>query len=313
MARTGITEYDLLISCPGDVEKFKDVIEEAVEKFNRLFGRTNSVLVNAKYWKSDSYSQMGDRPQNILNRQLVNKCDMLIAVFWTKFGTPTDRYGSGTEEEIEQMISSVKQVFLYFLDKPCPPSEYSSDYENVRKFKKRCNDRGLYKVVSDERELSEKFYEDLTQHFVEILNGEKNLSVQNTFGGVQNIYSSGEGYFGQTPIYASGNRLKKEKEAEIIQKILNLQRNTLPGRTSGSAGIPGTVSDAVIYRYQKELIMDFAEEYGIRIDSTFWNLGNLRRRVIGGGRVDCDGRAEEMKRYKEIQDLCGEIEEFNRI
>ena len=96
MARTGITEYDLLISCPGDVEKFKDVIEEAVEKFNRLFGRTNSVLVNAKYWKSDSYSQMGDRPQNILNRQLVNKCDMLIAVFWTKFGTPTDRYGSGT-------------------------------------------------------------------------------------------------------------------------------------------------------------------------------------------------------------------------
>ena len=42
MARTGITEYDLLISCPGDVEKFKDVIEEAVEKFNRLFGRTNS-------------------------------------------------------------------------------------------------------------------------------------------------------------------------------------------------------------------------------------------------------------------------------
>ena len=77
-------------------------------------------------------------------------------------------------EEIEEMISSVKQVFLYFLDKPCPPSEYSSDYENVRKFKKRCNDRGLYKVVSDERELSEKFYEDLTQHFVEILNGEKN-------------------------------------------------------------------------------------------------------------------------------------------
>ena len=101
--------------------------------------------------------------------------------------------------------------------------------------------------------------------------------------------------------------------ATDIQKILNLQRNTLPGRTSGSAGIPGTVSDAVIYRYQKELIMDFAEEYGIRIDSTFWNLGNLRRRVIGGGRVDCDGRAEEMKRYKEIQNLCGEIEEFNRI
>lgn len=157
MARTGITEYDLLISCQGDIEEFTSVIEEAVKKFNSLFGRTNNVLVNAKYWKEDSYPQMGDKPQAILNRQLVNECDMLIAVFWTKFGSPTDRYGSGTEEEIEEMISAGKQVFLYFLDKPCPPSKYSLDYDNVKKFKEKCNRRGFYAEVSDERALSEKF------------------------------------------------------------------------------------------------------------------------------------------------------------
>lgn len=33
-----------------------------------------------------------------------------VAIFWTKFGTPTDKYGSGTEEEIEEMLSSNKQV-----------------------------------------------------------------------------------------------------------------------------------------------------------------------------------------------------------
>lgn len=33
MARTRITEYDLLISCPGDIEEFTGVIEEAVKKF----------------------------------------------------------------------------------------------------------------------------------------------------------------------------------------------------------------------------------------------------------------------------------------
>ena len=31
-------------------------------------------------------------------------CDAAVAIFWTKFGTPTDKYGSGTEEEIEEML-----------------------------------------------------------------------------------------------------------------------------------------------------------------------------------------------------------------
>ena len=44
----------------------------------------------------------------------------------------------------------------------------------------------------------------------------------------------------------------------------------------------------------------------------FWNVGNLRRRVVGGGRVDVTGTEEEIKRYDEITELCRGIEEFNR-
>lgn len=38
MPRKGITAYDLLISCPGDVLNYLDVIKESVENFNRVFG-----------------------------------------------------------------------------------------------------------------------------------------------------------------------------------------------------------------------------------------------------------------------------------
>ena len=45
-----------------------------------------------------SRPQMGDRPQELINKQLVGHCDLLIGSFWTRLGTPTGRAESGTAE-----------------------------------------------------------------------------------------------------------------------------------------------------------------------------------------------------------------------
>ena len=305
MAKTGITEYDLLISCPGDVEAFVDDIEKAINKFNKLSGENNHIRISSKYWKRDSFPQMGDKPQNIINRQLVNDCDMAIAVFWTRFGTPTDKYGSGTEEEIESMISSGKQVFLYFLNKPCPPSEYSPDFEDVKKFREKCEQKGIYNEVSDEKELSEKFHDHLTRYFLNNkLKERENTSSKNASDGVKDLFFSEGNY--------TEDIFLKDKNEAIITKIRSIQRNVLPGRKREFNEIPGTVSDAIIYQRQKELITEFAARNGIELELAFWNIGNLKRKVIGGGKIDVEGTEEEIERYDEIQELCRQIKEFNK-
>lgn len=38
MPRTGITAYDLLISCPGDVLQYAEIVKECVESFNHTLG-----------------------------------------------------------------------------------------------------------------------------------------------------------------------------------------------------------------------------------------------------------------------------------
>ena len=108
-----IVRYDLLISCPGDVQGEIDLIKECVEEFNEKFSDTLGVMVQVRHWGNSSYSQSGDKPQELLNEQFVKKCDAAVAVFWTRFGTPTDRYGSGTEEEIDIMLNSGNQVFCF--------------------------------------------------------------------------------------------------------------------------------------------------------------------------------------------------------
>lgn len=109
-----VTLYNLLISCPGDVKEEVALIESAVDEFNELYAETLGITIKTRHWSKSSYAQSGGKPQDLLNEQFVSKCDAAVAIFWTRFGSPTDEYGSGTEEEIEIMLQSGKQVFMYF-------------------------------------------------------------------------------------------------------------------------------------------------------------------------------------------------------
>ena len=82
MTRVGITAYDLLISCPGDVNQFIDIIRECVDNFNRVYGNINNMEIVTKHWSTDSYPQSGDKPQELLNKQFVRECDAAVAIFW---------------------------------------------------------------------------------------------------------------------------------------------------------------------------------------------------------------------------------------
>lgn len=115
-----VTMYDLLISCPGDIKDEISIIEDAVDKFNQQYAEPLEISIRTRHWSKSSYAQSGGKPQSLLNDQFVNDCDAAVAIFWTRFGTPTDDYYSGTEEEIEYMLNHGKQVFMYFCEKDVP-------------------------------------------------------------------------------------------------------------------------------------------------------------------------------------------------
>ena len=167
-----ITVYDLLVSCPSDVSDLIDVLEKEVNHFNNFFGRSNNVIIRTRYWAEDSYSEFGDHPQQLLNKQIVDSSDLALGVFWTRFGTPTENFGSGTEEEIERMLMMGKQVFLYFFDKPVSPSKLDQEqYKKIQEFMHRYKNKGIFFIVQDERSLVKKFRENLELYFDSIIRG----------------------------------------------------------------------------------------------------------------------------------------------
>jgi nucleoside 2-deoxyribosyltransferase len=160
-----IISYDVLISCPGDIEEEIDVIKEVIEQFNNNIAVHSNIRLEAKHWSKNSYPQSGGKAQALLNKQFIDECDMAIAVLWTKFGTPTDEYDSGTEEEIIKMLNQNKQVFLYFSNKPIHPTAINQDqYNKVRQFKEKYATQGIYHEYNNLEHFRLMLQNHLCQH-----------------------------------------------------------------------------------------------------------------------------------------------------
>ena len=181
-----VTVYDLLISCPSDVTQYIDAAENVVHRFNRSFGQSHNIIVRTRHWSKDVWSQVGHSPQKTINNQIVDSSDMAIVVFWTRFGTSTQKYGSGTEEEIERLIGMKKQVFLYFLDKQINPFQIDPDqYKKVQDFMNKYRDKCVYFRVADENQLEYKFMTDLELYFQELTQKQK---TKNSSGGIEILW-----------------------------------------------------------------------------------------------------------------------------
>lgn len=162
-----VTRYDLLISCPGDIQEELQIIEEVISQFNEQFSDTTGVMIRSKHWSKSSFSESGGKPQALLNKQFVNDCDAAIAVFWTRFGTPTDQYGSGSEEEIEIMLEAGKQVFMGFSEREINPQKIDQEqYKKVSTFRDKYKDRGLYFTYSTLEEFRKTVFAHLTKFFL---------------------------------------------------------------------------------------------------------------------------------------------------
>jgi hypothetical protein len=96
MIRHSANVLNVLIASPSDVSEEREVVTKAINEWNAAHFSNTGVMLNAVRWESHSYPASGDRPQAIVNRQIVESGDILIGLFGYKLGTPTGMAQSGT-------------------------------------------------------------------------------------------------------------------------------------------------------------------------------------------------------------------------
>lgn len=152
--------YRILIASPSDIVEEQEAIPEVIRDWNVANSLFRSVYLEPVSFETHASPQMGDRPQAIVNRQLVSTCDILIGIFWTRLGTDTGVAASGTVEEIEEFRKASKPVLLYFSSVPVDLDSVNvRQYDRLLKFKEKCEKEGLvfsYKSIGDLQEQLQK-------------------------------------------------------------------------------------------------------------------------------------------------------------
>ncbi|NJM55000.1 MAG: DUF4062 domain-containing protein [Verrucomicrobiae bacterium] len=137
--------FRLFVGAPSDVEEALDVIRGQIEQWNRDHGPLSRARVEFSNWQTHSYPAVGDRPQAILNRQVVDQCDIMVGVFNARFGTPTGVAKSGTEEEIRRSMRRGKKVMVYFSKLPTGKGgRTGGETKRIEAFKASLGRQALY-------------------------------------------------------------------------------------------------------------------------------------------------------------------------
>lgn len=151
-----------MIASPGDVASERAIIRDVIYEWKAVHSLARNIVLLPIGWESHSSPEMGASPQTIINEQILEQCDLLVGVFWTRIGTPTKEHPSGTVEEIEKHIKSGKPVMLYFSSQPVVLESVDLEqYQKLQEFKKSCQSRGLYENYDSHSDFKDKFYRHL--------------------------------------------------------------------------------------------------------------------------------------------------------
>ena len=160
---------NVMIASPMDVQQERHLARETLWNWNYLHSERSQIVLMPVGWETHSAPAMDDRPQGIVNKQVVERCDLLIGVFWSRLGTPTGEADSGTVEEINEHRAKGKPTMLYFSSAPVRlESVDAEEYARLKAFKEQCAAEGLIATYDDAHEFAEllqrhlvrKVYED---------------------------------------------------------------------------------------------------------------------------------------------------------
>lgn len=143
----------VLIASPGDIQEERNAVESALHGWNSSRAEREQILLLPRRWESDTVPAMGGDGQEIINSQLVDKCDIVLVLFDSKLGMATPRAVSGTAEEMERALDAGKPVHVWFSDAPVKRDKLASAQE-VDDFRRSLQARGLLGTYSNASDLA---------------------------------------------------------------------------------------------------------------------------------------------------------------
>lgn len=143
----------VVLASPGDVKAEREAAARVVEEINHGLAAARPLRLELFRWETDTYPGFHpDGPQGLIDPiGRIEDCDILIGIFWKRFGTPAYDSQSGTEHEILTAYDAWKSkrrphIMIYFNQKPYTPqsTDELEQWRQVLEFRQRFPREGLW-------------------------------------------------------------------------------------------------------------------------------------------------------------------------
>ena len=162
----------IVVASPGDVKAERDTVDQVVAELNRGIAAVFESRLEVIRWETDALPGFHSQgPQGLIDASLrIEACDLLVGIFWKRFGTPTEDSESGTAHEFKLAYDSWKkngtpQIMMYFKQKPyMPRSKTETDQQGrVLEFRENFPDEGLWWQYKERLQFERAIRNHLTQ------------------------------------------------------------------------------------------------------------------------------------------------------
>ena len=274
-----VTLLRVFLASPSDLNAERIIVREVVQRLNGALSDSD-VRLELLSWETHSYPHLGSDPQNIINEQIGNDYEIFIGLMWTRFGTPTPRAGSGTEEEFNRALAKAAstdvRILFYFKGAP-PPSLDAIEpkqLEQVRAFKKNIQTKGIFWTFDDPTKFGEQVFDHLLKHT-------NNFRKTWGFNANGNALTTDSGSLGfSNPSAEVGNAQSRRKQADGISVVpskrvyarLNFSSEWKKEFTARFPVIEGIDSESILHKINDALSYENVFDFKIKeaIDGYDW-------------------------------------------
>lgn len=168
----------MLIATPGDTGEEVDAIVKSIYSWNGRRAEAVGVILLPRHWKSDAVPLVNPSgAQSVIDSQLVDSADIVIAVFDSRLGQATSDAVSGTAHEIERTSDAGKPVHVYFSDEPISRNTDPAELARLNDFRQEMQAKGLLGVYADPNDLGYQVREAIEHDLTEMDLGVARLPV----------------------------------------------------------------------------------------------------------------------------------------
>ncbi len=165
-----ITTLTLFLSSPSDLAPERAVVKRILDNINKSISPTQKLRIELWGWEDSAVPGVALTPQSVIERQIPEH-DIYVGLMWKRFGTATEEFGSGTEQEFRRSLASHHEnaaprdiIFLFKTSIEGLDTLDIEQYTKVVKFKDELGELGvLHNTFREIHDLEELLTINLTK------------------------------------------------------------------------------------------------------------------------------------------------------